>query len=178
METSPFARLSAELRNRVYHFTPEDTYSDLEITLPLKRHTFKRSIALTQTCRQIRSETRTMFYINRSIDMDLLRKSDVVKLCSLLGTLGSGIVGRLHSVRIHVYNWGLFPVTTSIDFIFAEIEGRPMRGADERSTPLGVLNDWGCRAQSEVFETLVAMGVRVAYITHTRWYHRVMRGVD
>ncbi|KAI7458451.1 hypothetical protein KC351_g18135 [Hortaea werneckii] len=64
MEDSPFARLSAELRNQIWSYAlyqPDGFYLDLQkgrYQLFCKR----REIALTKTCRQINTETTLLLY--------------------------------------------------------------------------------------------------------------------
>ncbi|KAI6820350.1 hypothetical protein KC340_g13332 [Hortaea werneckii] len=64
MEASPFARLSAELRNQIWTYAfyqPDGFYLDLqddEYELPQKGH----QIALIKTCRQINTETTLLLY--------------------------------------------------------------------------------------------------------------------
>ena len=76
METSPFARLSAELRNEIYAYAlyiPEGVWlndeTDEEKTKAIGNLRLKASgnlTALTMTCRQIHAEAGLLFYsINR-----------------------------------------------------------------------------------------------------------------
>ncbi|KAK4629599.1 hypothetical protein CLAFUW4_07772 [Fulvia fulva] len=79
MDTSPCAKLPAELRNQVFslalscgRITLAPTPSDRDITsspLPRRLHLFREAgrghehpTALTQTCRQLRAETTGLFY--------------------------------------------------------------------------------------------------------------------
>lgn len=76
METSPFARLSAELRNEIYAYTlyiPKGVWlnneKDEEKNKPIRKRRLQASgnpTALTMTCRQIHAESVLLFYsINR-----------------------------------------------------------------------------------------------------------------
>lgn len=68
MERSPFAILPAEIRNYIYHLTLRDTETlILDFEVPDRHGRYlvfgqRHLLALTETCRQIRSESLPLFY--------------------------------------------------------------------------------------------------------------------
>ncbi|EME79161.1 uncharacterized protein MYCFIDRAFT_79718 [Pseudocercospora fijiensis CIRAD86] len=90
MDSSPLAKLSAELRNEIYELALsfEDTItvtgtsasSDLECSIG-------HPTALIQTCRQIRSEATRMFYANNTFHIGGSGSSDSVEVTDAFSVL-------------------------------------------------------------------------------------------
>ena len=103
METSPFRRLSPELRNRVYElvFTASDGYfapGYLELRLISKYN------VLTRICRQIRHETHAMFYASYAFIYQAYEHS-AKDVSALLQLLGPNVVSQFRSLRIALPSW-------------------------------------------------------------------------
>lgn len=82
MDESPLSRLSAEVRNQIYECALADqkipcAYSDSWKDY-ISRRSFKIAAALTQTCSQVRKESRLIFYARNSfITTEYLREAVV-----------------------------------------------------------------------------------------------------
>lgn len=116
MDESPLARLSPELRNRIYEnlFTPEDIPSyahEEQLTLDITANSviagteFRKAIALVQTCRQLRTETRLMFFSGCTFHIcaedciDVLR-GQATLAAHYLRSLGPEVLRVVHQLRI------------------------------------------------------------------------------
>ena len=86
MDNSLFALFPSELRNRLYDIVFENPI--------IKQGEFKKVIALTQTCRQIRQESHTMFYHDKTLMIEAKGGSERVRHCDFLDSLGENIVIR------------------------------------------------------------------------------------
>ncbi|KAF7195273.1 hypothetical protein HII31_03479 [Pseudocercospora fuligena] len=90
MESSPFGKLSAELRNEIYELalTFEDTLIVTETSASNGLYcSVAHPTALLQTSRQIRSEATKMFYANNSFhitDSDTSHEKEVTRSFSIL----------------------------------------------------------------------------------------------
>ncbi|KAK5122967.1 hypothetical protein LTR85_003533 [Meristemomyces frigidus] len=87
MDNSPFARLSAELRNEIYRAVFDDDESvDLKQDL---------EPALTRTCRQLRTESALLFYKNARFSANYDDQGTVAKWLGSLNTQKAGAISYL-----------------------------------------------------------------------------------
>lgn len=96
MDKSPLARLPPELRNRIYEFA---------FTLPLAKNYrslsdhIKEHNGLTRTCRQLRSESRLLFFRLNHFWVCICLNADYEDGRRVLKALGAYVVSRIGSVR-------------------------------------------------------------------------------
>ncbi|KXS98586.1 hypothetical protein AC578_4314 [Pseudocercospora eumusae] len=111
MDTSPFNKLSAELRNEIYELAlsfeepiliTKTSHSRLESSV-------KQPTALLQTCRQIRAETTKMFYANNvfrfadSTPVDHTKVSDAwVVFSRFFGSIGLDSSNTIKHVCVEI----------------------------------------------------------------------------
>lgn len=100
MDNSPFSRLSAELRNKIYIFTLVEE-DPIELAAPSSD--FKIRTALARTCRQLRQESLSLFYASN--DFIITIKDDVlthIQLgCTSLQIFSQGCLARLGKLTVH-----------------------------------------------------------------------------
>lgn len=108
MDNSPFARLSPELRNNIYELALHNSDGDIELD------SLGCSNQLTRTCRQIRIETRAMFYAANEFRVTLLgsicgfpvgrscKTADLLE--TLLHRLGPELVGRIPYLNVAIHD--------------------------------------------------------------------------
>lgn len=103
MDNSPFARLSPELRNKIYQLAlRKSTKWSIDIDLTQ----LARSNQLTRTCRQVHSETHAMFYAINEFFVCIYNKRDADQLETLLDHLGPETVSCIRCLEINAYNGG------------------------------------------------------------------------
>lgn len=105
MEISQFGRLSPELRNRIYELSFASPCGTFENRFAIERNSFKQCVALTQTCRQIRNETRAMFYANACIFATVGGETQSAKLCVFLEVLVPDIIRCVDIIRIFIHGY-------------------------------------------------------------------------
>lgn len=116
MDSSPFARLSAELRNRIYEFALKyegriaihDAFNMRSWVCHSNPNVFN-TIALTQTCRQIRSESLTMFCASNFFIafypphyvIEPKAAERLLTLGEVIQSAGTHILGNLRKLEVH-----------------------------------------------------------------------------
>ncbi|KAK4539650.1 hypothetical protein LTR36_010476 [Oleoguttula mirabilis] len=107
MDKSPFAHLSAELRNRIYELALHDTYPDGIDLVWLDKHN-----ALTRTCRQMRAESHIMFYHLNDFSVTVIGyrwdsrhqgyipRGFMKRVAALLELLGPGILSSMKRLAL------------------------------------------------------------------------------
>lgn len=167
MESSPFAKLSPELRNEIYELALRSNRTTLEL------RDMKNYNGLTQTCRQIRTECQAMLYALNNFAFTTSNRR-LAKFCAFLEALGPTVIPQLRSLRLLI------------------IERVPCRGAPlqcsqnieicgsetaevklELTAKYHPINPRGVEAV--LYETLVKMGVQVrgrgsTWYTTATWY--------
>lgn len=100
MDASPFGRLSPEIRNRIYKLAFDEEPTSGPDPPALGVYTLQPAVALTQTCRLIRRESRAMFYFGKAIFFVIRNEKHAIALRNFLDVLGADIVCNLYGLKM------------------------------------------------------------------------------
>lgn len=181
MENSPLGRLSPELRNKIYEivFTPlayshqKPGYTPLAIAA--------RYNSMTKTCRQLRLETRAMFWNSRNFclvtEANMFSPEDYQRISrstrrvgDLLTSLGKHVVSKIGNLAICIGRGDSDPAFCfwAIDCGKARLE--MAKAAGKREMVIASEAKWSLHIES-VLEALLAMGfkLRAFEVEDSKW---------
>lgn len=165
MDNSPFARLSAELRNKIYEFVL------VEIKPRVELHQFPSSNNLTKTCRQIRRESSLIFWSSNHFleydarDWDLIRiraHPRCARTALLLNSLGKEVASCIKCLTL------VLDVGILYKFHGLESGGKKLgeaRAAERRETRVVKATDWGAHLQVQpILHALLDLGFKLRVV--------------
>lgn len=175
MDLSPFGRLPAEIRNKIYELCFEADYKELRdrnSAVCLDNNNFRKCISLTQTCRLMRQENRAMFWCGKSLYKDIDCVPSAWSLCRLLKILGPGMLSIMRGIKLKIHSPRRgngarrpFHFERDIEISFCDHEyHEPLKEPSEGWLPARKLhynNWWAYDAQFELVSTLARMEVKV-----------------
>lgn len=166
MENSPFARLSPELRNRIWELSIKDFGPRYGVTIDIvNMHKFN---GLTRTCRQTRAESRAMFYANNDFFVHVWNETDVASVCRILQEIGPEALSCLQRLWVDLQgrlkSCGCCVWTHDVEirgWDTSLARGRVLTGS-KPSPDIEVSDELWMEWLSQVLDTLQAMGLEVA----------------
>jgi hypothetical protein len=168
MENSSFAKLSPELRNQIYELVLRSNRATLEL------RDIKAYNGLSQTCRQLRTESQQMLYsLNNFTFTTSNRKLE--KFCAFLRAVGPAVIPQMRSLRLLIIE--RVPCRGAPLHCSQNIEIRGTETAEvkleESSAKFHAISPTGVEAV--VYQTLVKMGLQArargsTWYTTATWY--------
>lgn len=107
MDSSPFARLPAELRTEIWTYALRASHPlEIEENSLHPDSSDKRLLALTETCKAIRAETRLLFFLVNTFAFENILNNTDVSFDNFTSSIGADAVHSLRSLTFDIYNPG------------------------------------------------------------------------
>lgn len=165
MDKSQLARLSPELRNHIYELCLRDNQGSIQICDVGEYN------QLTQTCRQVRSETQVLFYTLNDFHT-AVRNDQLERFCTFLQAIGPDVLSQVRALHFRIIEMLPCPGVPLQCSHWIEIRGMGSEtmalreGEGERDTKYSIRPQG---VETVVFDTLVDMGLVVMGRGST-WY--------